>query len=183
MNCRFDNSEYTGSIIFSGDMYLVQYDDTGLDFQYSEHFNGYVQVPKGIKNCGYMFNGCYDFNQPILIPSGVIECYNMFQNCTSLSYPITFPKTTTDIRYALQGCINVPDVYILNDDLAKKVVIGLVKGHENASKDITIHCRNINVINGTASSESVTGTYIAWDENWYSAEYKILLTTDMNGVI
>lgn len=181
MNCYFEDNAYTGSIIFPDDEYKFKNDDVYIDFTSSHKFNGFVQIPKGIKSCTVMFDSCEEFNQPIIIPEGVVRCEYMFVSCYNLSYPVIFPESVTNCHGALMECYKVPDVYILNTSYPH--ITSLVYGHKDAKRIITIHCPDLSIINKTDAEHSVVGNEISYDNNWYSSEYKVQLTTDMNGVI
>lgn len=74
-------------------------------------------IPKGVKNCHYMFAGCTYLKVMPVIPYGVENCSHMFDGCTGLEMVDTpFPNTVIRASCMFLNCTSLKTVsYVPNN--------------------------------------------------------------------
>lgn len=78
--------------------------------------NGHnIQIPEGIKDCSYMFEGCFALRPAPVIPEGVQDITGMFKDCSGLLTTPDIPQSVTILSRAFEGCIALENAKILPD--------------------------------------------------------------------
>lgn len=62
------------------------------------------RLPKSLKNASYMFKNCVSLQRGAVLPDGVEKCGFMYQGCRSLVSCPDLPNTVVDAPYMFDGC-------------------------------------------------------------------------------
>ena len=86
---------------------LRQYGPMGmfeiLKYRGHETDGSKIEIPKGIKDCSYMFEKC-SIQTPPIIPVGVKNTSHMFKDCMSLTRGAVVPYGVKIMSFMYEGC-------------------------------------------------------------------------------
>lgn len=95
------------------------YDDMKKILHYAgNETNGHnIAIPKGIKDCSWMFNSCESLVTAPEIPEGVENCEHMFGLCKNMIHTSLIPDGVKNCRYMFDECENIIDAPKIPDSV------------------------------------------------------------------
>ena len=96
---------------YEGELGVFEYDDEMFEINEYIHYIGSSSpvIPKGVKDCSFMFEDCRTLKEAPIIPEGVKNCNGMFGRCISLKEAPVIPEGVKYCSYMFYGCTSLKE--------------------------------------------------------------------------
>ncbi len=148
-------------------------------FQHCTNFNQPVSLSDALEDMFSVFYNCQSFNQPVVIPRYISGIQTCFFNCISFNQPLYIPSDVFSMHNLLNNCTSFGSNIYVNASSALSSA-GARNMFRNCNNSLPKHIftHNTRIFNGTATTNSITGTAITWTQdgaNYYNTAYNIYI--------